>query len=140
MIRKFEKNDIDGVMQIWLSGNLDAHSFISNEYWKSNYNLVQEQIQQADIFVYEDNSRICGFIGIVEGYIAGIFVDKDYRNHGIGKMLIEYVKQYYDVLTLNVYRKNERAVSFYHRQGFSTVSESIDCDTNEVEYKMKWES
>lgn len=140
MIRKFEKNDIDGVMQIWLSGNLDAHSFISDEYWKSNYNLVQEQIQQADIFVYEDKGRICGFIGIVEGYIAGIFVDKDYRNHGIGKMLIEYVKQYYDVLTLNEYRKNERAVSFYHRQGFSTVSESIDCDTNEVEYKMKWES
>lgn len=140
MIRKFEKNDIDGVMQIWLSGNLDAHSFISDEYWKSNYNLVQEQIQQADIFVYEDKGRICGFIGIVEGYIAGIFVDKDYRNHGIGKMFIEYIKQYYDVLTLNVYRKNERAVSFYHRQGFSTVSESIDCDTNEVEYKMKWES
>lgn len=140
MIRKFEKNDIDGVMQIWLSGNLDAHSFISDEYWKSNYNLVQEQIQQADIFVYEDKGRIYGFIGIVEGYIAGIFVDKDYRNHSIGKMLIEYVKQYYDVLTLNVYRKNERAVSFYHRQGFSTVSESIDCDTNEVEYKMKWES
>lgn len=140
MIRKFEKNDIDGVMQIWLNGNLDAHSFISDEYWKSNYNLVQEQIQQADIFVYEDKGRIYGFIGIVEGYIAGIFVDKDYRNHSIGKMLIEYVKQYYDVLTLNVYRKNERAVSFYHRQGFSTVSESIDCDTNEVEYKMKWES
>lgn len=140
MIRKFEKNDIDGVMQIWLSGNLDAHSFISDEYWKSNYNLVQEQIQQADIFVYEDKGRIYGFIGIVEGYIAGIFVDKDYRNHSIGKMLIEYVKQYYDVLTLNVYRKNERAVSFYHRQGFSTISESIDCDTNEVEYKMKWES
>lgn len=140
MIRKFEKNDIDGVMQIWLSGNLDAHSFISDEYWKSNYNLVQEQIQQADIFVYEDKGRIYGFIGIVEGYIAGIFVDKDYRNHSIGKMLIEYVKQYYDVLTLNVYRKNERAVSFYHRQGFSTVSESIECDTNEVEYKMKWES
>lgn len=140
MIRKFEKNDIDGVMQIWLSGNLDAHSFICDEYWKSNYNLVQEQIQQADIFVYEDKGRIYGFIGIVEGYIAGIFVDKDYRNHSIGKMLIEYVKQYYDVLTLNVYRKNERAVSFYHRQGFSTVSESIDCDTNEVEYKMKWES
>lgn len=140
MIRKFEKNDIDGVMQIWLSGNLDAHSFISDEYWKSNYNLVQEQIQQADIFVYEDKGRIYGFIGIVEGYIAGIFVDKDYRNHSIGKMLIEYVKQYYDVLTLNVYRKNERAVSFYHRQGFSTISESIECDTNEVEYKMKWES
>lgn len=140
MIRKFEKNDIDGVMQIWLNGNLDAHSFISDEYWKSNYNLVQEQIQQADIFVYEDKGRIYGFIGIVEGYIAGIFVDKDYQNHSIGKMLIEYVKQYYDMLTLNVYRKNERAVSFYHRQGFSTVSESIDCDTNEVEYKMKWES
>ena len=28
MIRKFESRDLDAVMQIWLSANLDAHAFI----------------------------------------------------------------------------------------------------------------
>ena len=38
MIRKFEKNDINPVMQIWKNENIKAHKFISKEYWKNNYN------------------------------------------------------------------------------------------------------
>ena len=30
MIRKFEDNDIDDIMQIWKSANIKAHNFISN--------------------------------------------------------------------------------------------------------------
>ena len=30
MIRKFEKNDINPVMQIWKNENIKAHKFISN--------------------------------------------------------------------------------------------------------------
>ena len=37
MIRKFEKNDINPVMQIWKNENIKAHKFISKEYWKNNY-------------------------------------------------------------------------------------------------------
>ena len=40
MIRKFEKNDINTVMQIWKNENIKAHKFISKEYWKNNYNYV----------------------------------------------------------------------------------------------------
>ena len=32
MIRKFEKNDINPVMQIWKNENIKAHKFISKEY------------------------------------------------------------------------------------------------------------
>lgn len=47
MIRKLLNGDIDRVADIWLKTNLKAHYFISNQYWKSNYELVtiNEQIQ-----------------------------------------------------------------------------------------------
>ena len=44
MIRKLLSEDIDRVADIWLKTNLKAHYFISNQYWKSNYELVKEML------------------------------------------------------------------------------------------------
>ena len=44
MIRKLLNGDIDRVADIWLKTNLKAHYFISNQYWKSNYELVKEMM------------------------------------------------------------------------------------------------
>ena len=125
-------------MRIWLNGNKDAHPFIPNEYWESNYSMVEEQILQAEVFVYEADGEIQGFMGIVEGYIAGIFVDRAYRSLGTGKELLNFAKQSYDSLSLGVYQKNERAVSFYFREGFAVQSEQLDEDAGEMEYTMIW--
>ncbi|MGO4945972.1 GNAT family N-acetyltransferase [Blautia sp. Sow4_E7] len=71
-------------------------------------------------------------------YIAGIFVAKELRSHGIGRQLLNYVKQRYEKLSLEVYRKNIRAIAFYQREGFSILSEAVDEDTDEKEYIMVW--
>lgn len=138
MIRKFQNSDTDQVMKIWLSGNEEAHHFIQAEYWQSNFAAVQEQLQQADVFVYETEEDIRGFIGIVENYIAGVFVDAKHRSLGIGKQLLAYVKQTHTGLSLGVYQKNKRAVAFYLREGFSILSEQPDEVTGETEYTMIW--
>lgn len=138
MIRKFQEADTRQVMQIWLSSNIDAHPFVPKEYWESNFEMVQDQLVQAEVYVYEIEKSIQGFIGIVDGYIAGIFVDKKCRSCGIGRQLLTYVKQVYPALTLGVYQKNSRAIEFYHREGFSVMSEQIDKETGEREYTMGW--
>lgn len=125
-------------MQIWLNGNIDAHPFIPKKYWESNFESVREQVLQADVFVYEMHGEIQGFIGIVDAYIAGIFVDKKHRLHGIGKKLLDYVKSKHLSLSLSVYKKNNRAAAFYLREGFSIQSEKPDESTGEVEYTMIW--
>lgn len=33
MIREFQISDTQLVMQLWLAGNEDAHSFVAKEYW-----------------------------------------------------------------------------------------------------------
>ena len=40
MIRLFKFQDLDKIMDIWLQGNLEAHSFIDAEYWKKNFDSV----------------------------------------------------------------------------------------------------
>ena len=51
MIRKLLNGDIDRVADIWLKTNLKAHYFISNQYWKSNYELVKEMLSQSEVYV-----------------------------------------------------------------------------------------
>ena len=53
MIRKLLNGDIDRVADIWLKTNLKAHYFISNQYWKSNYELVKEMMSQYEVYVFE---------------------------------------------------------------------------------------
>lgn len=40
-IRPFAPKDLDRIVSPWLEGNLDAHSFVPEEYWKSKQELVK---------------------------------------------------------------------------------------------------
>lgn len=52
MIRKLEKTDVDKVANLWLEANLTAHDFISEKYWKDHFNMVKEQLLQAEVYIY----------------------------------------------------------------------------------------
>ena len=69
MIRKLLNGDIDRVADIWLKTNLKAHYFISNQYWKSNYELVKEMMSQYEVYVFEADKMIQGFVGLNDKYI-----------------------------------------------------------------------
>ena len=140
MIRILQENDLGVVMQIWLDTNIDAHGFISREYWISNYATVEKMLPHAEIYVYEndDTEQIEGFIGVTDHYNAGIFVKAESQSKGIGKQLLDYVKGRKEELNLSVYQKNVRAVRFYQREQFFIRSENIEKETNETEYKMIW--
>lgn len=140
MIRELQKTDIDTVSQIWLDANRDAHDFIPAEYWENNFLPVKKMLLQAEVYVYMDErkNRIEGFVGLDQEYIAGIFIRKEARSGGIGKALLDFVKEKKQELTLNVYRKNERAVRFYEREGFQIIDRTVDKSTDEKEYLMKW--
>ena len=140
MIRKLQKVDINRVADIWLKTNLKAHFFIPEQYWISNYEFVKEMLPQAEVYVYDDDKMIQGFIGINDEYIEGIFVSDEMQSRGIGKMLLDYIKDKKDRLQLKVYQKNVRAMSFYQRERFTIQSEEMDEFTGEKEYVMNWES
>ncbi len=139
-IKKFEVFDIDEVMQLWLECNLEVHYFIDKRYWLDNYEMVKKMILNSELYVYKSENRIIGFAGLLENYIAGIFVDKNYRSKGIGKQLITYLKKRHKQLSLAVYQKNQLAIDFYLKEDFKIIKEQIEKNTKEIELIMEYNS
>ena len=140
MIRKFKEEDTTKVMAIWTKGNFEAHSFIDKDYWLLNYNKVKDEyLKKSETYVYTENNDIKGFISILNNeYIGALFIKNEYRRSGIGRKLINFVKEKYNKLTLNVYEKNINAILFYTKLGFINQKIQIDDKTNEKEYVMEW--
>lgn len=113
--------------------------FYRKKYWEDNYNTVKyDYIPVSDVFVYEDEENIKGFIAIINNeFIGALFVDNNYQGCGIGRKLIEHTINLYDNLTLSVYKDNTKSVEFYKKMNFEVVSESIDEGTMCIEYTMK---
>lgn len=139
MIREFEGKEINDIMKIWLDTNISAHNFVDAEYWESNFEYAKEAILEAEIYVYDEDDEIKGFVGIVDGYIAGIFVDERYQGQSIGMKLLNYIKDIYDELTLDVFKENINAVRFYEREDFKAIEENNVEELDTLEYTMKWE-
>ena len=138
MIRALQKADINRVADLWLDTNLKAHDFIPSQYWKENYEAVKEMLPQAEVYVYENDTKIQGFVGLNDEYIEGIFVADGMQSQGIGKSLLDFVKEKRMRLCLNVYQKNIRAINFYQREGFEIRGEGLDEDNGEKDYEMIW--
>ncbi|WP_413521381.1 GNAT family N-acetyltransferase [Carnobacterium divergens] len=141
MIKKLDEinsNQLQYIYTIWLTSNIETHFYINPVFWNSMEIVVKEGFLKANIFIFEHNGEIEGFIGLQDDYIAGLFVKKEKRNCGIGKLLLNEVKKTKNNLILSVYQKNKRAISFYENEGFKIIEEQLDENTNELEYKMIW--
>ncbi|MGM0217762.1 GNAT family N-acetyltransferase [Enterococcus sp. AZ126] len=137
-INNLSPNELEEIIQIWLTANGEAHPFIPASYWRDNLDFVREQLPQATLYVYHEKNKIIAFLGMNEQYISGIFVKRPYRSQGIGQKLLNTVKNNHERLTLSVYAKNQKAVKFYMNQGFKQLNEQLD-NTGELEYHLVWE-
>lgn len=140
MISKMSDSQLERVMEIWLETNLSAHDFVSPDYWKGNFSFVKEVLPQSDVYVYTEDETIKGFAGVSDGeYLSGIFVDSRYQSSGIGKKLLDYLKERYPKLVLHVYEENSGAVRFYKSNSFAEINKELEPDTNHIELEMQWE-
>lgn len=140
MIRKLETKDIDKIMNIWLNSTIDGHKFIDEKYWRDNYDTVKNvYMPVSEVFIYENNNDIKGFIGILNNeFIGALFVDTSSQGLGIGSKLIDYVLSKYNKLNLAVYKENENAVKFYINKGFKIINEQQNEDSGFIEYIMEY--
>ena len=118
MIRKYQPQDLEHIMKIWLETNLAAHGFIPAEYWNEQYEAVKEALPQADILIYEEEGTVLGFLGLQDSYIAGLFVEKASRSRGIGRLLLEAAKSGRQELTLHAYQRTQEQSGFMNEKGF----------------------
>lgn len=135
-LKKKNRKTIKVLGNIWLNANLDTHTFIDSIYWIDNYSNVLDSLKDADVYVYKENEQIVAFCGLIDNYIAGLFVKEEYRNKGIGHALIKHLQSEYDHLSLEVFEQNNRAVHFYESLGFIKMESSVD-KTNHTQSLMQ---
>lgn len=138
MIRIFQQNDIESILEVWLAASIEAHDFMAPDYWESKLDDMRNiYLPASETYVYDSDGNLEGFISMYENNIAALFVRPAVQKQGIGSELIQFVKTRYKELSLCVYKSNERSISFYRKHGFQVVCEQIDEHTNHPEIKMK---
>ncbi|WP_299236148.1 GNAT family N-acetyltransferase [uncultured Halomonas sp.] len=141
MIRPATAEDIPLLADIWLRASVRAHDFIPETFWVSRAELmVQERLPQAEeVTVLEVEGRVIGFTALDGDHLQALFIDPRVQRYGHGSRLMAHAMSGHERLTLSVYSRNVRAVSFYHRLGFHAVEERLEPLTGENETLMAWD-
>ena len=142
MIRKWQSDDVEPLLTLWLESTTVAHPFIDAQYWQESEEVVREvYLPSAETWVWEEEGQLRGFISVMQSaYVGALFVDPTYAGQGIGHALIHHVQQRYPSLSLEVYQKNSRAVNFYHAQGFRIEDSAWQEDTQHPTWLMSWQA
>ncbi|WP_066157419.1 N-acetyltransferase [Halalkalibacter krulwichiae] len=139
LFNKSEMN-VDTLTDIWYQGSVQAHDFISPDYWHSKIKDMRDQyIPMSETYVIYDQSEIAGFVSMVDDYLAALFIHPHYQGNGYGKELLNFIKGQKSKASLKVYKKNESAVRFYERNGFVIKEMLLDENTKHEELLMEWE-
>lgn len=119
MIRCFDDaTDRDTVMDVWFRASRVGHPFLSENELRQDAEIVRDRyLPSAQMYIYEENGRILGFIGLLDNFIGGLFVDPEVMRHGIGRQLVEYARKIKGPLHVEVYAQNP-AIRFYENCGF----------------------
>ena len=118
----------------------ESNQFFSDRSQAGDHSFSKEFFEKIDIAPrFIENNTIGGFISMVDSFLAAIFVAVDQQGKGIGKQLIDFVKQEQSVIELKVYKKNAPSIRFYQKQGFTLVEESLEIGTGEIECLMQWQ-
>jgi len=136
MIRKATLEDIDLLMELNYE-NIEYHKQYSVDFniGKSEFDIIRKEFENA----ITDNNRIVllsvenlGFcLGLVnngKGVVAELFVAENFRRKNCGKDLLLNVEAWFKQkncgeVEVVVYAKNDSAISFYEKLGYSKLSE-----------------
>ena len=127
-IRIATKADYLEIMRIWLEGSPLAHPFLDEEelaYQKEE--IETKYLGEVEMWVAEtEEKQILGFIGLIDNFIGGLFVDPAHHNQGIGTKLVLWARELKkEPLEVDVFLGNEGARKFYNKLDFLTEFESI---------------
>ena len=124
MIRKIKVTDYPRLMEIWESAVLSTHDFLKEEDFLYYKERLPVYFQYVNLFGFEQERILIGFMGIAEGNLEMLFIDNKYRGAGIGKKLITYAIDNLQVTKVDVNEQNVQAVGFYEYMGFNIYKRS----------------
>lgn len=139
MIRRFQKEDVDSVIEI-------ENRCFSRPWKYSDLDYEANSNPYAQIYVLEEDGKIIGFYDLwvifENGELARIAILPEYQHKGYGKMLMEHMEETAmnngcETIALEVRVSNEKAINMYSSFGFVTINiKEKYYDNGEDGYRM----
>lgn len=121
-IKKEERNEnlINQLLKVWEDSVKATHNFLSNEEIEKIKEYVPQALSGIShlIIATDENERPIAFMGIEENKLEMLFIKNSERGKGLGKQLLNYGIEKYNVNELAVNEQNPEAKGFYEHIGF----------------------
>lgn len=119
-------HDYPELTRLWEASVRATHDFLPENYITLLRGLLLTQYLSAvNLFCTRDSRlRITGFGGTTPGKLEMLFIAPEHRGTGLGKQLMDYAIEHFQVTELDVNEQNPQALGFYEKQGFEIVGRS----------------
>ncbi|MDD7395066.1 MAG: GNAT family N-acetyltransferase [Acholeplasmatales bacterium] len=118
-VKERTNNLINQSVNIWEDSVNATHTFLSKVEIKNIKQYVPKLLQEVPhLIVVKSGNELMAFMGVNNQKIEMLFVKSKMRNQGIGKSLINYGINNFQINEVTVNEDNNQAVSFYEHLGF----------------------
>ena len=113
---------INKLLEVWEDSVKATHLFLSNEEIKNIKEYVPQALKEIEhlIIMENENNTPIAFMGIEGKKLEMLFIKNSERGKGLGKQLLNYGIEKYDVNELTVNEQNPNAKGFYEHMEFKT--------------------
>lgn len=128
---------MDKLVELWETSVRATHHFLS----AVEVSQIKEYVPQAlagvaHLLIAENEAgEPIAFLGTENHRLEMLFLSPSVRGKGIGKELIQYGIENYEIRELTVNEQNPQAVGFYEHMGFQTYKRT-DCDEEGNPYPL----
>ncbi len=140
MIRSYVERDLDAVLDVWYRASLVAHSFLTEPFFeRERHDIAEQWLPIAETIVAEVDSRVVGFLSLIENDVGAIFVEPESQGRGVGRALMDEAAASRPYLELEVFEANSIGRRFYARYGFEAVDRHVNMLVGVPELRLRFE-
>ncbi|MCM1150667.1 MAG: GNAT family N-acetyltransferase [Alistipes sp.] len=116
--------DLDALTDLWEASVRATHDFLTADDLLFYRRLVREEaLAAATLHIIRDSAgEFAAFAGTEGDKLEMLFVGPAWQGRGLGRRLVEHVRECCGVRCVDVNEQNRPAAAFYARLGFRIVS------------------
>ena len=112
---------LEELTALWRQSVAQTHTFLTNKDIDEIENYVPQALKEVKhLVVAQNNGDYLGFMGIEKHRLEMLFLAPQYIGKGVGRKLIEYGIEQYQINEVTVNEQNPNAIGFYEHLGFKT--------------------